>query len=479
MAQTKHQTLTPDLCVVGAGSAGLSVAAAARAFGASVVLIEKGRMGGDCLNTGCVPSKSLIAAARHAHAGVRGSALGVNFASPDIDFAKVAAHIATTIADIAPHDSQERFEKLGATVIRDVARFADARTLLAGPYRVRARRFVIATGSHPQIPPIPGLEDVPYLNNENLFALTERPKHLGVIGGGPIGMEMAQSFVRLGAKVTLFDMIVPLSGDDPELATIVRQALEQEGVDIKSPARVTGVSRQGDDIVLAYAHKEHRGELAVSHLLVATGRVPTLAGLDLDKAGIEAGPGGIKVDQGLRTSNRRVFAIGDVTGGRQFTHAANYEAGLVIRSALFGLKVRNDAAVLPWCTYTDPELAGVGLNQAEAEKRYGGKVRVLTAEFAENDRARTQRATKGMVKLIAGPRGRLLGAAVAGPEAGELIGFLSFALSRKASMRHLAGFVAPYPTLTEAVKRAAISYYSEIGSSPLLGAWRRLMRLFP
>lgn len=479
MQDPPSDTLIPDLCVIGAGSAGLSVTAIARAFGASVVLVEEGEMGGDCLNTGCVPSKSLIAAAHFAAMARAAPHFGVQLGGPKIDFARVQDHIAQTIAQIAPHDSQERFEQLGATVVRARGRFTDPRTLVAGDVRIRARRFVIATGARPAIPAIKGLDQVPTLTNETLFALRQCPDHLAILGGGPVGMEMAQSFIRLGARVTLVEQAAPLAGQDPAHAKIVQAALVEEGVRFLAPARVTAVSGSPGALTLSVAGQGEMKKITASHLLCATGRQPALAGLGLNAAGVTHSATGIGVDARLRTSNRRIFAIGDVTGGRQFTHVANYQAGLVIRSALFGLPVRQKSTVLPWCIYTDPELAGIGLSELEARQRYGKKLRVLKAPFAQNDRARTQNVRQGEVKLLAGPRGRLLGASIVGPHAGELIALLSFAMARGARMSHLAGFVAPYPTLAEAIKRAAVDYYAETASSPLLRAWLAFIRLFP
>lgn len=471
--------LTPDICVIGAGSAGLSVAAAAAAFGVEVVLIEKGLMGGDCLNYGCVPSKALLAAARAAHTQEAASRFGVHGDKPKVDFAEANDHVRKVIAAIEPHDSQERFEGLGVTVLRETARFTGTDEVLAGAFRIKARRFVIATGSSAFVPPIPGLEDVPYLTNETLFQLRNRPEHLAIIGGGPIGLEMAQAHRRLGSKVTVFEAQKALGKDDPELATMVLDTLRAEGIDILEETAVEKVGRSGAG--LAISAKDADGKpvtVEASHLLVATGRAPNVDGLGLKEAGIDHDRKGIAVDKGLRTSNRRVYAIGDVAGGLQFTHVAGYQAGLAIRSILFRLPVSMTSDIVPWVTYTSPELGHVGLSEAEARSRYGHKVKVLTADYAGNDRAQAEGLTKGRLKLIAGPRGRLLGADIAGAQAGEVINLLSLALSKKMAMKDLAGFIAPYPTLGELVRRAAISYYAEAPKNAWLRKAIGFLRLF-
>jgi pyruvate/2-oxoglutarate dehydrogenase complex dihydrolipoamide dehydrogenase (E3) component len=473
------KSLTPDICVIGAGSAGLSVAAAAAAFGVEVVLVEKGLMGGDCLNYGCVPSKALLAAAKAAEAGKSGDRFGVGCAGQEIDFARANEHVRQVIAAIAPHDSQERFEGLGVTVLRGAAEFTGPDTLKVDDTEIRARRFVVATGSSPLVPPVPGLDQVPFLTNETLFELRERPEHLAIIGGGPIGLEMAQAHRRLGSKVTVFEAQKALGKDDPDLAAIVLEKLRAEGVELLEETAVESVAAAEDGIsVTARSADGSKLEIAASHLLVATGRAANVAGLGLDKAGIDHDRKGIKVDRGLRTSNRRVYAIGDVAGGLQFTHVAGYQAGLVIRSILFRLPVSMNDDIVPWVTYTSPELGHVGLSEAAARARYGDRVRVLAADYAGNDRAQTEAKTVGRLKLIAGPRGRLLGADVVGAEAGEIVTLLSLALSKNMSMKDLAGFIAPYPTLGELVRRAAISYYAEAPKNAWVRRVIAFLRLF-
>jgi len=458
--------LTPDLCVIGGGAAGLAVTAGAVQMGARVVLIERGRMGGDCLNYGCVPSKSLLAAARLADVWRRGTEMGVHYPPPRIDFTGVGASIDRVIARIAPHDSVERFEGLGVTVIEAEARFTDSRTVAAGGAVVRPRRFVIATGSTPVIPPIPGLDQVPYLTNETVFANRELPKHLIVIGGGPIGIELAQAHHRLGAAVTVIDAGAILPRDDAELAGRLADRLEEDGITLYQSATIAGVE-PGIAVTLADGKR-----IEGSHLLVAAGRRPALAALDLDTAGIAATRSGITVDARLRTTNRRAYAIGDAAGGPQFTHIAGYHAGIVIRNALFRLPARVDYRALPWVTYTDPELAQVGSTEAAA--REDGPVRILRWSFAENDRAQTERELFGEVKVVTRPNGRILGATILSAGAGDLILPWALAISQRLKIGAMANLVVPYPTRGEAGKRAAGSYYTPRLFSPRT---RRLVRL--
>lgn len=449
--------LTPDLAVIGAGSGGLSVAAGAVQMGASVVLVEKGRMGGDCLNHGCVPSKSLLAAARAAHLVRTAGAFGVNGHEPAIDLAAVRGHVRDVIAGIAPHDSVERLEGLGVRVIRAAARFTGRLELAADGVTIRPRRVVLATGSRPAIPAVPGLAAVDHLTNESVFDLAERPERLIVLGGGPVGVELAQAHRRLGTPVTLLQRGAILPRDDPEAVEVVRGALMAEGVDLREQVEVSKVERRGNRIGVALA----RGETAVegSHLLLAAGRLPNVEGLNLEAAGIEHGPGGVVTDASLRTTNPKVWAVGDVTGRWQFTHMAGYHAGIVVRQALFRLRARVDDRAVPWCTYTDPELAQVGLTQRMAAER-GLAVRALRWPFAENDRARTDRVAAGFVKVLVGRKGHVHGATIVGAHAGEQIGLWALAIQERIGIGKVAQMIAPYPTLSEAGKRAAGSYYT-------------------
>ncbi|MBB3897748.1 dihydrolipoyl dehydrogenase family protein [Roseococcus suduntuyensis] len=457
----KNGVLHTDICVIGAGSGGLSVAAGAVQMGASVVLIEKGEMGGDCLNTGCVPSKSLIAAAHAAHAARQAGRFGIHLPPPEVEFAGVHRHIHGVIASIAPHDSVERFEGLGCTVIRAEARFTAPDRLEAGGQVVRARRFVIATGSRAAVPPIPGLDRVPHLTNESVFDLKDRPDHLVVMGGGPIGVEMAQAFRRLGSAVTVLERATILPRDEPEAVALLRGHLLAEGVTIEEGAQVAALhpGAEGQGLEVEFDQAGRRRTLRASHLLVAAGRQPNIENLGLEAAGVDHTPRGITVDGGLRTSNRRILAVGDVAGGPQFTHVAGYHAGIVIRRALFGLPAKADYRALPWVTYTDPELAHVGMGEAEAREA-GEAVTVLTESLSGNDRARAEGAGEGLAKIVLGARGRILGATILAPRAGEMIGLWGLAIQKRLKVGDVAQMMAPYPTMSEISKRAAGSHYT-------------------
>ncbi|MEN3379016.1 MAG: hypothetical protein V7604_4371 [Hyphomicrobiales bacterium] len=470
--------LSPDICVIGAGSGGLSAAAAAAAFGVPVVLIEKGLMGGDCLNYGCVPSKALLAAARHAAEPKHVTPFGLKLPRADVDFAKVNAHVRGVITAIAPNDSKERFTGLGVQVIEGTARFKDARTVVVGErFEIKARRFVIATGSSAAVPPIPGLAETPYLTNETVFELKRCPEHLIIIGGGPIGLELAQAHGRLGARVTVLEAAVPLAKDDPECAAIVLEALAQEGVVIRQGVKVVRVARNGDHLQAVIEGPQGEETIEGSDLLIATGRKANVAGLDLEAAGIKYQSSGILVGRGLRTTNRRVYAIGDVAGRLQFTHVANYHAGIVIRNALFRLPAKANEETIPWVTFTDPELAHVGLTEAQARTRHKA-IRVLRWPYHENDRAQAERETHGHIKIITKANGLILGATIVGAHAGELITTWTLALSRSLNIRAMTGIVVPYPTLSEIGKRAAITYFSPSLTSPTVRRVISFLRRF-
>jgi pyruvate/2-oxoglutarate dehydrogenase complex dihydrolipoamide dehydrogenase (E3) component len=461
------ELLTPDICVIGAGSGGLSVAAAAAAFGVSVVLIERRRMGGDCLNYGCVPSKALLAAAKRAEAMRRAAPFGMALQVPSVDFAKVHAHVHRVIAAIAPNDSRERFTGLGVRVIEGAARFSDARTVAVGDdIKVQARRFVIATGSSPHVPAIPGLAETPYLTNETVFDLVHCPEHLIIIGGGPTGLELAQAHRRLGAEVTVIEAANPLADEDPECAAIVLDELAREGVTIRANAEILRVEK-GEKLRLVLSGPHGEEAIEGSHLLVAAGRQATVDGLALGAAGIRFEPGGILVNKRLKTSNRRVYAIGDATRGPRFTHVASYHAGLVIRNALFGLPVRTTRQPIPRVTFTDPELAHVGVTEAQA-RRSRRRIKVLRWPYHENDRAQAERETRGHIKVVTTRNGRILGATIVGTQAGELITTWTLAVGGKLNIRTVAGTIMPYPTLSEIGKRAAIGYFVPGLTSPWL-----------
>jgi pyruvate/2-oxoglutarate dehydrogenase complex dihydrolipoamide dehydrogenase (E3) component len=472
------EILRPDICVIGGGSGGLSVVAAAAAFGVPVVLVERHKMGGDCLNTGCVPSKALLAAAKRAQIMRSAAPFGVTAQPVDVDFAKVHDHVQRVIAAIAPTDSAERFAGLGVRVIRGHAKFKDRRTVVVGDeYEIRARRFMIATGSTPALPPILGLDAGPYLTNETIFSLTERPDHLIIIGAGPIGLEMAQAFRRLGSVVTVLEAAAPLAKDDPECAAIVLDQLEREGVVVRGGVTVARVNHASGRVAVTFEGAGGEETIEGRYLLVATGRKPTTDGLDLDAAGIKFDRAGILVNKKLKTANRRVYAIGDVAAGQlQFTHAANYHAGLVIRNALFRLRVKVNNDAVPWVTYTEPELAQTGLTEALARARKL-KIRILRWSYHDNDRAQAERETHGHIKVITTGKGKILGATIVGAQAGELIAMWTLAIAQGLNVRNLTDIVLPYPTLSEIGKRAAIDYFTPSLTSPWVRriiAWLRI-----
>ena len=449
-----------DICVIGAGSGGLSVAAGAVQMGADVILIEKSKMGGDCLNTGCIPSKALLAAGHAAHNVRTASRFGISTGPVDVDFAKAMDHVHSVIAGIAPHDSVARFEELGCTVIQGEAKFTSPRELVADGKTIQAKRFVIATGSRAAIPPIDGLENVPYFTNETIFETKTCPDHLIIIGGGPIGLEMAQAHRQLGAKVTIIEMMTILPKDDHDMVDVVRTEIEASGISLYENAKTQRVELNGDQIRVVIEQNGADITIEGSHLLLATGRAPNVENLGLDDAGVAFDRRGIEVDARLRTTNRKIFALGDVTGGLQFTHMAGYDAGIVIRNALFRLPAKVNHSAVPWVTYTSPELAQVGLNETTARQKFGDNIRVVTWDYAENDRARAEDATIGFIKVITTPKGRILGAGIVGRQAGELIGIWTLAISQKMKIAAMAGVIAPYPTLGELSKRVAGAWYT-------------------
>ncbi len=447
-----------DLLVIGAGAAGLSIAAGAAQLGVKTALVERERMGGDCLNIGCIPSKALLAAA-HTAGAIRGSGrFGLRVASPEIDWDAVRAHVHGVIAAIAPNDSEARFAALGVTVLRGEARFTGPTSVAVDGRTITAKRFVIAAGSRAVVPPIPSLAGIPHWTNADLFDLAERPDHLLILGGGPIGLEMADAFAGLGCRVTVIEAATIANHDDPELVDGLRLALTRRGITILEGTPVAS-AEPGPVLVLADGRR-----IAGSHILVAVGRRPNVESLNLDAAGIAVSRLGVVTDSGLRCQgNKRAYAMGDIAdpagiGPRAFTHVGLYHAGIIIRRALFRLPAKLDYGALPRVTYTDPELAQTGMTEAEA-KAAGLTVTILRWPLSENDRAIAERDEAGLVKLIV--RGsRVIGAGILAPNAGEMIGQWTLAIARKIPLSALAGLIAPYPTRSEAGKRAAGSFFT-------------------
>jgi pyruvate/2-oxoglutarate dehydrogenase complex dihydrolipoamide dehydrogenase (E3) component len=447
-----------DLLVIGAGAAGLSVAAGAAQLGAKTALVERDRMGGDCLNIGCVPSKALLAASHVANTIRNANQFGLRVHMPEIDWDAVRSHVQGVIAAIAPNDSEARFTGLGVTVLRGEARFTSPNSVSVDGRTLTAKRFVIAAGSRPAMPPVPGLADIPHWTNANLFDLTERPEHLLILGGGPIGLEMADAFSGLGCRVTVIEASTIANRDEPELVAGLRLALTRRQITFLEGVPVAS-AEPGPVLVLRDGRR-----VAGSHVLVAVGRRPNIEALHLDAAGVATSAVGVITDSGLRSpGNRRVYAMGDIAdpagiGPRAFTHVGLYHAGIIIRRALFRLPAKIDYSALPHVTYTDPELAQTGLTEAEANAA-GRTIQILRWPLSENDRAVAERNENGMVKLIVSGN-RVIGAGILSPHAGEMIGQWTLAISRKIPLSALAGMIAPYPTRSEAGKRAVGTFFA-------------------
>ncbi len=448
--------INADICIIGAGSGGLSLAAGAAQLGKKVVLIERGEMGGDCLNYGCVPSKALLAAAAAAQSQRDSAKFGVGAQEPDIDFAAVMEHVQSVIAAIAPHDSQERFEGFGVEVIRAHGSFSGPRTVVAGGHEITAKFIVIATGSSPFVPPIPGIEATPYFTNETIFANRERPDHLIVIGGGPIGVELAQAHRRLGSSVTLIEGLTILNRDDPEAVAVVRERLVKEGVAIYENVKVASASKTTAGVSVTLSDGT---VVEGSHLLLAVGRKAHTEGLNLEAANVEFDAKGVKTSDSLRTSNKRVFAMGDVAGGLQFTHVAGDHASTLVRRLLFKTRAKRRDALAPKVTYCDPEIASVGLTEAEALAAHGD-ARIVRWSFGDNDRAQAEKRTDGFIKAAIAKNGKILGATIVGKGAGDAIPLWAFAMANRLPIKPFTEFIAPYPTRAEISKRAGSAFYT-------------------
>lgn len=456
-----QKTIQTDICIIGAGSGGLTLAAGAVQMGASVVLIEKNKMGGDCLNYGCVPSKSLLSVAKHAAIMKNAWHFGIENMDPKVNFSKVHDYVHNVIETIEPHDSVERFEKLGVVVLKAQARFMNTRIIQADNTHIKAKKIVIATGSSPFIPPIEGIATVPYLTNETIFDLKKLPSHMVIIGGGPIGIEMAQAFQRLGSQVTVLEGMKILPKDDPQMAEVVYQRLLTDGVKIIEGAKVLKVSNQSKTIKVMYEKDGETQEISATHLLLAVGRRPTLDKLNLDAAQIKFTPKGIVVDDRLRTSNKHVYAMGDAVGGYQFTHIATHHAEVILRNILFKLPTKVRKNTIPWVTYTDPEIAHVGLTE-DTVKSMRLKYKVLRWGFKDIDRAQAEHSAEGGIKVIVSPQGRILGVTVVGVHAGELIQPWILAIEQNLKIGAIAKMMIPYPTLGEINKRGAGSFFTPL-----------------
>jgi pyruvate/2-oxoglutarate dehydrogenase complex dihydrolipoamide dehydrogenase (E3) component len=446
-----------NLVVIGGGTAGLVSAAGAAMLGARVALIERHLMGGDCLNFGCVPSKALIRAARAAYAVSEAKEFGIDAEIRGIDFAETMRRLRRVRAEIAPHDSVERFSRLGVEIYLGDARFLDRHTVEVAGRRLQFSKAIIATGARAASLPVPGMEEIGYLTNETVFSLTELPRRLLVIGAGPIGCELAQSFGRLGSRVTILSDGPLLPREDPEAAAILEQQFRNEGIAIVPGAKIlrAELSREGKTIVFDRGQGEER--TSADEILVAVGRAPNVGGLGLEAAGVAYNKKGVTVDDHLRTSAPNILAAGDIASRFQFTHAAEALARIALQNALFFGRRKASALVIPWCTYTDPEIAHVGLYEKEAAAA-GIEINTYTLPFSENDRAVVEGETAGFVRVHARRKdGRLLGATLVGRHAGESIGELVLAIQRKMKIGDLGSVIHPYPTQAEIIKRVGDS----------------------
>ena len=443
-----------DLVAIGGGTAGLVSAAGAAYLGVDSGIVERAALGGDCLWTGCVPSKALIASARLAHAMRDAESLGLTAAAPKHAFADVMARMRAARGVVEHHDDPQRFRDMGVEVHFGEARFVSDREIeVEGVGRIRSSRFILATGARPFVPPIPGLADAGYLTYESLFETDTLPDRVAVLGGGPIGLEMAQVLARLGSEVTVVEMDTRiLPKDDADVAERLQRLLEAEGVRFELGAAATSVSWEGGAKAV---HVDGGTRIVCDEILVATGRRPSLDGLELDRAGVRTDMGAVVVDASLRTTNKRIWAAGDVTGGMQFTHVAEYMAKTALRNALVPGWSTVNYDTVPWVTYTDPEVAHVGLSQHDAEAKGG---RTYRYEFGDLDRAIVDGETDGFVKISADGKGRVLGATILGAHAGELLMPIVLAKQHGLTLSNLADTIWPYPTMAEGVKRAANEY---------------------
>lgn len=465
---------THDIIVIGAGAAGLTAAGGCAMLGLKAALIERAEMGGDCLNTGCVPSKAIIAAAHRVHDIRSAAKFGIRSVEPEVDFAAVHNHIHDAIATIAPDDSQERFEKLGVEVIRGDAQLLSDRDVKVDERTLTAPHIVLAVGSKPFVPEIEGLDSVDYLTNENLWDLKQLPKHLAILGAGPIGMEMAHAFRRLGSQVTILSRDAPFAKDDPEAAAIVMKNIEAEGISVLTGVDIKSARRNDDDVAISFAGENGvEKQLTVSHLLIATGRTTNFDGLGLDAAGIDYDHKGIEVDARRRTSKKHIYAIGDCRPGPQFTHVSGHEGSNVVLEIAFGLPSKADFKALPWVTYTDPELAQVGMTEAQAREKYGDRISIWREDFSHNDRAITEADNTGFVKVIK-KGGKVLGATIVGRGAGDLLLPWAMAIKRKSSAFGIASLILPYPNRSEHSKAAAFASYESL----IFNGWTKRLARF-
>ena len=462
-----------DLVVLGGGTAGLVSAMGAAGLGARVALVERHLLGGNCLNTGCVPSKAVIRSARAIGELRRAASLGVTTGAVSVDFYAVMQRMRRRRADIAVHDSADRLRAAGVDVFFGAAAFANERTVLVDDQRIRFRRAVIATGGRPTAPPVPGLDTVRYLTNETVFALTELPRRLMVIGAGPIGCELAQAFARFGSTVTVFDQapqVLPRENEDA--AAVVRRSLEADGIRFELGVRLDRIDDSTGRVRVHYARNEdaaaHAGTVEGDALLVAAGRAPNIEHLHLDAAGIAATRQGVTVNARLQTSNPRIYASGDVCSDYKFTHAADAMSRIVIQNALFYGRRKASTLVIPWVTYTDPEVAHVGSTDADVASS-GGRLQTITVALSDVDRAVVDDETHGFVR-VHHENGRLRGCTIVASHAGEMIGEAAYAITHRGTLAALSSTIHPYPTQAEALRKAG-DLYRRQSLTPRVRRW--------
>lgn len=474
-----------DLVVLGGGTAGLVSAAGGAFLGAKVALVERDKLGGDCLYYGCVPSKALIKSAKIASLMRRAKEFGINEVPVEVDFPAVMERMRNAIQTISPHDDPARFRKMGVMVyLGNAASFNSPHEVAVDGEVLKAKSVIIATGSHSIVPPIEGIQETGYITHVEALELKELPRSIVIVGAGPIGVEFAQLFARFGSRVTLISSRpAPLPHEDDDVRFALRHYLEADGIDFKGGYRAVSVRREnGEKVVVASNKRGESIEARGEEIFIAAGRAPTVDGLGLENAGIELDGKGIKVDEHLRTTAPNVYAAGDITGKYLFTHIADFQAKTALSNALFPVKTKINYRVIPWATFTDPEVARVGLTETEARAEHS-EVQVFSYPFNDLDRAITDGETNGFVKIVTGNKGKILGGHIIGPEAGNLIHEIVLAMQNDIPVQGLSRTIHVYPTLSEGIKRASDSYYREKlfteRNRKLLGTFFRIKRLFP
>ena len=469
-----------DVVVIGGGAAGLVAATGTAALGVKTALVEKSKLGGDCTWYGCIPSKSLLKSAQVFSLIKRLKEFGISAGSQNTyDPSLVMPHVREVIKKISTHHPAEVFEKRGIKMLFGTPKFRDPNTIDLNGAKISAKRFILASGSHPMVPPIEGLEDISYLTNENVFDLEVLPKSLAVLGGGPIGMELSQAFARLGVEVSIIEMFDRLMvREDKEIADVLINEFKSEGIKIYTGKKAVRFSKDGGMVSITLEDKDKKqSAVKAEKVLVAVGRTANVQGLDLEKAGAKYSNKGVEVDATLRTSARNIYACGDVAGPYQFSHMAEYQAVIVVGNALFPFKRKVDYNVVPWCTFTDPEVARVGLTEDEAKAKYKD-IKVYRSLYSGNDRAVTDIEEKGLAKVITDKNGYILGAHIVGANAGEIIHEYILAKASKLKIGNLSSAIHIYPTLAQVVKRSADQYYIDMMNAGWLKGLFRLMLRF-